>query len=39
MDGKEESLCTELATLFWVCIKPPDKAVSFLIAKKTTHTN
>ena len=35
------------ATLFWVCMaimfnisgKPSDKAVTFLMAKNTTHTN
>ena len=44
MDAKEESLGT--ATLSWVCIailfiveKPSDKAVTFLMAKNTTHTN
>ena len=45
MDGKEESLCTDGNSLLslhshHVCNgKPPDKAVTFLMAKKTTHTN
>ena len=45
MDGKEESLCTDgnsPLSLYshHVCNgKPPDKAVTFLMAKKTTHTN
>ena len=45
MDGKEESLVTDGNSFLGfhshhVCIgKPTDKAVSFLMAKKTIHTN
>ena len=45
MDGKGESLCTDGNSFpglhsHHVCSeKPPDKAVAFLMAKKTTHTN
>ena len=45
MGGKEESLCTDGNSLLglhshYVCyVKPPDKEVTFLMAKKTTHTN
>ena len=45
MGGKKESLCTDGNSLLGlhshhVCyVKPPDKAVTFLMAKKTTHTN
>ena len=45
MDGKEESLCTDGNSFLGlhshhVCNgKPLDKAVTFLIAKKTSHTN
>ena len=44
MDGKGESLCTDGNSFpglhsHHVCSgKPPDKAVAFLMAKKTTHT-
>ena len=45
MDGKEESLCTDgnsflgLHSHYVYNGKPPDKAVTFLMAKNTTHTN
>ena len=45
MDGKGESLCTDgnsfpgLHSHHLCNGKPPDKAVAFLMAKKTTHTN
>ena len=42
MDGKGESLCTDgnsFPGLHSIGGKPPDKAVAFLMAKKTTHTN
>ena len=45
MDGKGESLCTDGNSFpglhsHHVCNgKPPDKAVAFLMTKKTTHTN
>ena len=45
MDGKDKSLCAYDNSLLglhshYVCnVKPPDKAVTFLMAKKTTHTN
>ena len=45
MGGKKESLCTDGNSLLglhshYVCyVKPPDKAVNFLMAKKMTHTN
>ena len=45
MGGKKESLCTDGNSLLglhshYVCyVKPPDKEVTFLMAKKTTHTN
>ena len=45
MEGKKESLCTDGNSLLglhshYVCyVKPPDKEVTFLMAKKTTHTN
>ena len=47
MDGKEESLCTDDNSFLGnslhshhVCNgKPPDQAVTFLMAKKTSHTN
>ena len=45
MDGKEESLCTDgnsflgLHSHYVYNGKPPDKAVTFLMAKNTAHTN
>ena len=45
MDGKGESLCTDgnsfpgLHSHHLCNGKPPDKAVAFLMTKKTTHTN
>ena len=45
MDGKEESLCTDgnsflgLHSHYVYNGKPPDKAVTFLVAKNTAHTN
>ena len=45
MDGKEESLCTDgnsflgLHSHYVYNGKPPDKAVTFLMAKNTTNTN
>ena len=45
MDGKEESLGTDGNSFLGlhghhVCSgEPPDKAVTFLMAKNTTHTN
>ena len=45
MDGKEESLCTDdnsflgLHNHYVYNGKPPDKAVTFLMAKNTAHTN
>ena len=45
MDGKEESLCTDgnsflgLHSHYVYKGKPPDKAVTFLMAKNTAHTN
>ena len=43
MNGKKESLCTDGNSLLGshnVCNgKPNNKAVTFLMAKKTTHTN
>ena len=45
MDGKEESLCTDgnsflgLHSHYVYNGKPLDKAVTFLMAKNTAHTN
>ena len=45
MGGKEESLCTDgnsflgLHSHYVYNGKPPDKAVTFLMAKNTAHTN
>ena len=45
MDGKEESSCTDGNSFLGlhghhVCNgKPPDEAITFFMAKKTTHTN
>ena len=45
MGGKEESLCTDgnsflgLHSHYVYNVKPPDKAVTFLMAKNTAHTN
>ena len=45
MDGKEESLCTDgnsflgLHSHYVYNGKPPDKAVTFIMAKNTAHTN
>ena len=45
MGGKEESLCTDgnsflgLHSHYVYDGKPPDKAVTFLMAKNTAHTN
>ena len=44
MDGKEESLCTDgnflvLHNRYVYNGKPPDKAVTFLMANKAYHTN
>ena len=45
MGGKKESLCTDgnsllgLHSLYVCYVEPPDKEVTFLMAKKTTHTN
>ena len=45
MGGKEESLCTDgnsflgLHSHYVYNGKPPDKAVTFLTAKNTAHTN
>ena len=45
MGGREESLCTDgnsflgLHSHYVYNGKPPDKAVTFLMAKNTAHTN
>ena len=45
MDGKEDSLCTDgnsflgLHSHHFCNGKPPDKAVTFLMDKNTSHTN